>query len=89
MGLKHFNGKVDSEYLRQSAKLAEKIKETSYEMMRLKSGMKVLDIGCGSGIDARRISGLGIRSLSAIGSCVACRECPERLAKLRKGRIKL
>lgn len=56
MGLKHFDGKVDSEYLRQSAKLVEKIKETSYEMMRLKSGMKVLDIGCGPGIDARRIS---------------------------------
>lgn len=58
MGLKHFDGKVNSEYLRQSAKLVEKIKETSYEMMRLQSGMKVLDIGCGPGIDARRISGL-------------------------------
>jgi cyclopropane fatty-acyl-phospholipid synthase-like methyltransferase len=52
MGVKHFDGKVDSEYLRQSAKLVEKIKETSYEMMCLKDGMKVLDIGCGPGIDA-------------------------------------
>jgi ubiquinone/menaquinone biosynthesis C-methylase UbiE len=58
MGAKHFDGKVDSEYLRQSAKLVEKIKETSYEMMRLKGGMKVLDIGCGPGIDVCRISGL-------------------------------
>jgi len=58
VGVKHFDGKVDSEYLRQSAKLVEKIKETSYEMMQLKAGMKVLDIGCGPGIDARKISGL-------------------------------
>jgi ubiquinone/menaquinone biosynthesis C-methylase UbiE len=56
MGVKHFDGKVDSEYLRESAKRVEKVKQTSYEMMQLGLGMKVLDIGCGPGIDARKIS---------------------------------
>ncbi|OGW58283.1 MAG: hypothetical protein A2Z09_00185 [Nitrospirae bacterium RBG_16_43_8] len=58
MGLKHFDGKVDSEYLRESAKRVEKVKQTSYEMLQLREGMKVLDIGCGPGIDTRTISGL-------------------------------
>jgi ubiquinone/menaquinone biosynthesis C-methylase UbiE len=58
MGLKHFDGKVDSEYLKESAKRGEKIKHLSYEMMRLEEGMKVLDVGCGPGIDVRKISGL-------------------------------
>ncbi|GEM_PF-4026537 len=58
MGVKHFDGKVDSAYLRESAKRVEKVKQTSYEMMYLIDGMKVLDIGCGQGIDARKISEL-------------------------------
>lgn len=58
MGVRHFDGKVDSEYLRESAKRVEKVKQTSYEMLQLREGMKVLDIGCGPGIDARTISGL-------------------------------
>lgn len=58
MGVKHFDGNVDSEYLRESAKRVEKVKQTSYEMMQLKAGMKVLDIGCGPGIDVRKIAEL-------------------------------
>lgn len=58
MGVKHFNGKVDSTYLRESAKLVEKVKQLSYELMQLQEGMKVLDIGCGPGIDARKLSEL-------------------------------
>ncbi|MFA5802919.1 MAG: methyltransferase domain-containing protein [Thermoleophilia bacterium] len=67
MGLKHFDGKVDSEYLRESAKRVEKVKQTSYEMMQLREGMKVLDIGCGPGIDARKISELVGDSGQVIG----------------------
>lgn len=58
MGVKHFDGKVDSQYLRESAKRVEKVKQTSYEMMQLREGMIVLDIGCGPGIDAGKISQL-------------------------------
>jgi ubiquinone/menaquinone biosynthesis C-methylase UbiE len=58
MGLKHFDGNVDSEYLKESAKRAEKVKQISYEMLQLREGMNVLDVGCGPGIDVRKISGL-------------------------------
>lgn len=67
MGLKHFDGKVDTEYLRESAKRAENIKQKSYEMMQLSEGMKVLDVGCGPGIDARKISELVGDSGQVIG----------------------
>ena len=56
MGIRNFNDKIDASYLRKSAKLLEDIKETSYEMMNLKSSDKVLDIGCGPGIDVYNIS---------------------------------
>ena len=58
MGIKHFNGNVDSEYLRETAKVVEKVKQISYEKMQLKEEMKVLDIGCGPGIDVRKIATL-------------------------------
>jgi len=58
MGLTHFDGNVDSDYLRESAERVEHVKRTSYDMMHLSEGMKVLDIGCGPGIDARNIAGL-------------------------------
>lgn len=67
MGLRHFDGTVDSDYLRESAKRVEKIKATSYEMMGIKEGMKVLDIGCGPGIDVRKISELVGNSGRVIG----------------------
>ncbi|MFZ3130596.1 MAG: methyltransferase domain-containing protein [Desulfosporosinus sp.] len=67
MGVKHFNGEVDSEYLKESAKLVEKIKEQSYEMMHLKCGMKVLDLGCGLGIDVRRMAGMVGQNGKVIG----------------------
>jgi ubiquinone/menaquinone biosynthesis C-methylase UbiE len=58
MGLTHFDGNMDSEYLWESAKRVEKVKRTSYDLMRLRAGMMVLDIGCGPGIDVRNLSGL-------------------------------
>jgi ubiquinone/menaquinone biosynthesis C-methylase UbiE len=67
MGIKHFDGKVDTEYLKESAKRVEKIKHLSYEMMRLEEGMKVLDVGCGPGIDVRKLSGLVGGSGQVIG----------------------
>jgi ubiquinone/menaquinone biosynthesis C-methylase UbiE len=58
MALKHFDGNVDSEYLRESARRVENIKQLSYKMMHLRKGMRVLDVGCGPGIDVHNISKL-------------------------------
>ena len=47
-----FNGKVDINYLQQSAQIFAPIKQQSYAKMHLKPGNCVLDAGCGPGIDA-------------------------------------
>jgi ubiquinone/menaquinone biosynthesis C-methylase UbiE len=67
MGLTHFDGNVDAEYLRESAEWVEKVKRTSYNLLHLRAGMKVLDIGCGPGIDVRNLSGLVGDSGQVIG----------------------
>ena len=40
MGLTHFDGNMDSEYLWESAKRVEKVKRTSYDMMHLSEGIE-------------------------------------------------
>ena len=42
---------VDTNYLRAAAKLLEGVKKRSYEFMAIKPGQKLLDVGCGPGID--------------------------------------
>ena len=44
-------GYVSPEYLRKSAELAGKLKQYSYELMRISPGNRILDLGCGPGID--------------------------------------
>lgn len=44
-------GYVDSTYLEAAAKLAMPIKQKSYQKMQVREGHKVLDVGCGPGID--------------------------------------
>ena len=44
-------GYVDSEYLDTAAQLMAGIKQKSFELMALKPGQRVLDLGCGPGTD--------------------------------------
>ena len=44
-------GYVDSKYLQMVAELTEHVKKRSYESMHVQAGQKVLDVGCGTGID--------------------------------------
>lgn len=44
-------GYVSPEYLRKTAELAGKLKKRTYELMNISSGVKVLDLGCGPGVD--------------------------------------
>lgn len=56
MGITNFDGNVDADYLKETARLLQDLKETSYTMMDLSAGSIVLDIGCGPGIDVFNIS---------------------------------
>ena len=42
---------VDTEYLAEAARLLERDKHASYEMMRIALNQRILDVGCGPGTD--------------------------------------
>ncbi len=44
-------GYVDSDYLETIAKISKPFKDRSYESMRIEDGDRILDVGCGPGID--------------------------------------
>lgn len=44
-------GYVDLKYLQSAGNLLDSLKKRTYECMQIKEGDKVLDVGCGSGID--------------------------------------
>lgn len=49
-------GYVDAEYLDAAAELMASSKRRSYTLMRLRTGQKILDLGCGPGIDTLALS---------------------------------
>lgn len=49
-------GYVDSEYLDSAAQLMAGIKQRSFELMALKRGQRVLDLGCGPGTDTAALA---------------------------------
>ena len=46
-----YKGYVNKEYLENASQVFKDIKKFSYEEMEVKQGDRVLDVGCGSGID--------------------------------------
>lgn len=50
-------GYVDAVYLHQAAALFAPIKERSYRLLRLDAGHRVLDLGCGAGVDLPALAG--------------------------------
>jgi ubiquinone/menaquinone biosynthesis C-methylase UbiE len=49
-------GYVNPEYLQSVGNFLNSLKQRTYECMRIKVGDKVLDVGCGSGIDTMALS---------------------------------
>jgi ubiquinone/menaquinone biosynthesis C-methylase UbiE len=51
-------GYVDAEYLRMAAEFLNQLKQRTYTCMKIQTGHKVLDIGCGPGFDTVALSKL-------------------------------
>lgn len=49
-------GYVDTEYLQTTGNFLGKLKARTYSCMQIKEGDKVLDVGCGTGIDTMALS---------------------------------
>lgn len=49
-------GYVDEKYLRKSGEIVFPLKKRSYELMEVDSDSKILDVGCGPGIDTLALS---------------------------------
>jgi SAM-dependent methyltransferase len=49
--------RVSAEYLRQAAVAVAELKASSYEALDLSPAARVLDLGCGPGLDARELAG--------------------------------
>ena len=56
--MSHPEGYVDANYLDAAARLMEESKRRSFDLMHLRPGNKVLDLGCGPGIDTLALSGI-------------------------------
>lgn len=52
----HPQGYVDPHYLQVAAALAQPVKQRTYTLLRLSPGARVLDVGCGPGIDTIPLS---------------------------------
>jgi len=51
-------GYVDADYLHRMAEWLAPIKARSFDLMRIRAGHRVLDVGCGPGIDTRALAAL-------------------------------
>jgi ubiquinone/menaquinone biosynthesis C-methylase UbiE len=49
-------GYVDADYLRRMAEWLAPIKRRSFELMRVSAGQRVLDVGCGPGVDTTALA---------------------------------
>jgi ubiquinone/menaquinone biosynthesis C-methylase UbiE len=73
-------GYVDSDYLQAAAKLLLPIKEHSYDLMHLKPGDRVLDAGCGLGLDTLALS----HRVGPLGSVVGVDNNEEMIAEANR-----
>ena len=49
---------IDADYLRRAATLLKELKETTYRRMEIRPGHRLLDAGCGPGVDTLPLAAL-------------------------------
>ena len=62
-----FTGQVDINYLEQAARTFVPLKQASYERMQISPGQRVLDVGCGPGLDTIELSKIVTQQGTSIG----------------------
>lgn len=72
-------GYVDSEYLQTAARVLLPIKQRSHQLLALDPGNRVLDVGCGPGIDV----GMLAERVGTTGQAVGVDADPEMIATAR------
>ncbi len=77
---KSYTGYVDIAYLELAAECARQDKQLSYAAMRLQSGYRVLDVGCGPGTDTLRLA----RLVGGTGRVIGVDYDPEMLAEANR-----
>jgi ubiquinone/menaquinone biosynthesis C-methylase UbiE len=73
-------GKLDTGYLQLIAQLLEHAKMSSYQLMDLQEGSRVLDVGCGPGTDTIRLASL----TGPMGIVIGIDRDPEMVAEADK-----
>jgi ubiquinone/menaquinone biosynthesis C-methylase UbiE len=77
-------GYVDADYLQAAGGLFAPIKRRSYALMRVQPGQKVLDVGCGPGIDTLLLAEL----VGPAGQVVGLDYSPSMLVQAKQGALR-
>ncbi|GAB4264937.1 MAG: hypothetical protein Kow0065_15710 [Methylomicrobium sp.] len=65
--MKQFHSEVSASYLQQAAETFFPIKEYSYQCMEIAPGRKLLDLGCGPGVDLKALCELSDHESHIVG----------------------
>ncbi len=81
------HGYVAPDYLETTSRIVAPIKAQSYAQMRIQAGQRVLDVGCGVGIDVMALAQLVGGGGQALGADADAEMVQQARAKIAEGKI--